>query len=244
MSKPVSAVARIRDRVAGFDWKAVGAALDERGHARLPGLLPPRECDALRDLYADRDRFRSFVDLAAHRYGDRGDYRYFARPLPGVVAALRTHLYARLAPIANRWQAVLGRTDRFPRGIGPFLRHCHANGQVRPTPLLLRYERDGYNCLHQDLYGAVAFPLQVAVLLSEPGTDFSGGAFLLVEQRPRMQSRGEAIELGRGEGLVFPNRARPVSGRRGPYAVTVRHGVSRVEAGERFTLGVIFHDAR
>lgn len=240
----MSAAAEVRARLRSFDWGAVARGLDTHGHARLPGLLDEDACSALRALYAEHSRFRSFVDLARHRYGDHGDYRYFARPLPRLVLALRTHLYARLAPIANRWQAALGRPDRFPRGLAPFLERCHASGQSRPTPLLLRYERDGYNCLHQDVYGATAFPLQVAVLLSEPGTDFTGGAFLLTEQRPRMQSRGEAIDLARGEGIVFPNRERPVEGARGAYAVRVRHGVSRVLSGERMTLGLIFHDAR
>jgi hypothetical protein len=157
---------------------------------------------------------------------------------------MRTHLYARLAPIANAWQIALGRESRFPRGLGPFLARCHAHGQHRPTPLILRYDPGGYNCLHQDLYGEIAFPLQVAVLLSDPGSDFSGGAFLLTEQRPRMQSRGEAIVLAKGEALVFPNRERPIASNRGHSGAIVRHGVSRIETGERFTLGIIFHDAK
>lgn len=234
----------VRQRIGDFDWRAIATELDATGYARLPGLLTADECASLRHLHADRTRFRSFVDLAAHRYGDRGDYRYFARPLPTLVQSLRTHLYARLAPIANAWQKTLGRESRFPRGLGPFVARCHANGQQRPTPLLLRYDPGGYNCLHQDVYGEVAFPLQVAVLLSDPHDEFSGGAFLLTEQRPRMQSRGEAIALERGEGLIFPNRERPVAGRRGHSAARVRHGVSRVQSGERFTLGIIFHDAR
>jgi len=234
----------LRQRIGGFDWHSIAGDLDTLGHARLPQLLTAAECDSVRDLYAERTRFRSFVDLASHRYGDHGDYRYFARPLPPLVQTLRTHLYARLAPIANAWQAALGRAARFPRGIGPFIARCHANGQARPTPLVLRYDPGGYNCLHQDVYGEVAFPLQVAVLLSDPHREFSGGDFLLTEQRPRMQSRGESIALERGEALIFPNRERPVEGRRGHSAAVVRHGVSRVVSGERFTLGIIFHDAR
>lgn len=234
----------LRRRIGAFDWRSIARDLDAMGHARMPGLLDAEECDFLRHLYRERARFRSFVDLAGHRYGDRGDYRYFARPLPALVQTLRTHLYARLAPIANAWQKALGRESRFPRGLGPFVARCHANGQQRPTALLLRYDPGGYNCLHQDVYGEVAFPLQVAVLLSDPHDEFSGGDFLLTEQRPRMQSRGEAIALERGEGLIFPNRERPVEGRRGHSAARVRHGVSRVESGERFTLGIIFHDAR
>ena len=230
-------------RIAAVDWLEVERDLDRHGHARIADLLDAEACAALRDLYPERDRFRSFVDLGAKRYGDRGDYRYFAYPLPPVVRTLRARLYAPLARIANRWQTRLGREERYPPSLRRWLSTCHAAGQLRPTPLLLRYETGGYNCLHQDVYGALAFPLQVAVLLSEPGRDFTGGAFLLTEQRPRMQSRGEAIELARGEALIFPNRERPVEGSRGDYAVTVRHGVSRIRSGERMTFGLIFHDA-
>jgi len=234
----------VRSRLRGVDAEDLRAALDARGHALIPGLLSAGDCAALRALYPRRERFRSFVDLAGHRFGDRGDYRYFARPLPRLVQSLRSQLYALLVPVANHWNACLARPERFPSGLRPWLARCHEAGQTRPTPLLLRYDPGGYNCLHQDRYGALAFPLQVACLLSEPGRDFEGGEFLLVEQRPRMQSRGEAVPLGRGDAVVFPNAERPVQGSRGPYRVQVRHGVSRVRAGERMTLGLIFHDAR
>jgi hypothetical protein len=235
---------QLNQRLARCDWRSVEADLNDRGWARLTDLLSEDECRALRGLYGQRKRFRSFVDLDQHRYGANGDYRYFAAPLPPLVRALRTALYARLAPIANRWQAVLGIEERFPPRLTPFLRHCRERGQTRPTPLLLHYEADGYNCLHQDRYGEVAFPLQVVCLLSRPGGDFEGGEFLLTEQRPRMQSRGEAIRMEMGDAVVFPGLERPVQGSRGAYRATLRHGVSRVHAGERFTLGLIFHDAR
>ncbi len=230
-------------RLGAFDWNDVAAELDRRGRARLPRLLSVGECDDLRALYADRDRFRSFVDLGQRRFGDNGDYRYFASPLPPLVRSLRAALYARLAPIANRWQERLGRSERYPKRLSAFLRQCHAQGQRRPTPLLLRYEIDGYHCLHQDRYGDVAFPLQVVCVLSRPGRDFEGGEFLLTEQRPRMQSRGEAVALAQGEGLVFPSLERPIEGARGTQRAQMRHGASRVSSGERYTLGLIFHDA-
>lgn len=232
-----------RQRVASFDWQRVQHDLESRGFSRLPGLLTPQECRETTALYRDRARFRSFVDLGAKGYGDRGDYRYFAYPLPARVRSLRTQLYRPLARIANNWQRRLGNDDLFPTSLGPFLARCHDAGQLRPTPLVLRYDPGGYNCLHQDVYGAVAFPLQVACLLSRPGVDFDGGEFLLTEQRPRMQSRGEAVALSHGEGIVFPNATRPVEGSKGVYRARVRHGVSRVHSGERFTLGLIFHDA-
>jgi hypothetical protein len=243
-SRQGSPAERIAERVRGIDREALEEELDARGHARVPGLLSAADCDALIRLYARRERFRSFVDLARHRFGDRGDYRYFAHPLPPLVRSLRRQLYPPLAAVANRWQERLGQAERLPARLAPFLARCAAHGQRRPTPLLLRYEREGYNCLHQDLYGSVAFPLQAAILLSRPGRDFEGGEFLLTEQRPRMQSRGEAVALRRGEAVVFPNRERPVRGSRGFYRVQVRHGVSRLHAGERYTLGIIFHDAR
>jgi uncharacterized protein len=234
---------RLRGRVDGVDWQALESALDERGFARVPRLLPPAACRAFVRLYGERARFRSFVDLGQKRFGDRGDYRYFAHPLPAEVEALRAALYRGLAPIANRWQQALGAAERFPRSLPAFLCTCRDAGQTRPTPLVLHYLEGGYNCLHQDRYGVVAFPLQVAILLSTPERDFEGGEFLLTEQRPRMQSRGEAVRLERGEAIVFPNAERPVRGRRGTLRAQVRHGVSRLARGERYTLGIIFHDA-
>ena len=225
-------------------------ALDSRGWARIPQLLSTAECRALAAVYRNEKRFRSFIDLGGHGYGEHGDYRYFARPLPRLVQRLRTQLYRALAPIANGWEEALGSDRRFPASLTGMVRECEAAGQLRPTPLLLRYDEGGLNFLHQDRYGAVAFPLQVVVMLSQPGgaepetgRDFGGGEFLLVEQRPRQQSRGEALRLEQGEALVFPNATRPIEGKRGTYRATVRHGVSRVLWGERMTLGLIFHDA-
>ncbi len=235
--------ARLARRVERVDWQAVGDALDARGFARLGPLLPARGCAALAALFDEDARFRASVDMARHRFGE-GRYRYFAEPLPAPVAELRRALYPPLAAVANRWWERLGEEARFPPSLGGFLAACHAAGQARPTPLLLRYEAGGFNCLHQDLYGAVAFPLQVTLLLSEPGRDFEGGEFLLLEQRPRRQSRATAIALARGEAVVFPNAVRPVEGTRGPYRAQHRHGVSEVREGVRHALGIIFHDAR
>ena len=229
-------------RLAGLDWAALEAQLDERGYARTPPILVPEECRALVALYGDARRFRSRVDMARYRFGE-GEYQYFASPLPDAVAALRTHAYPHLAAIADRWEAALSTRGRYPADLAAFLERCAAQGQTKPTPLLLRYTAGGYNCLHQDLYGSVAFPLQMAVALSRRGADFEGGESVLVEQRPRAQSRGEVIALEQGEGLVFPTRYRPVRGPRGYHRVAMRHGVSRVHSGERYTLGVIFHDA-
>jgi len=208
----------------------------------LPRLLLAAECAKLVASFDDESRFRSFIEMERYRFG-KGDYRYFGDPLPPIVHALRRHLYPPLANIANRWEEKLATERRYPLALDSFLLQCQAAGQTRPTPLLLHYETDGYNCLHQDRYGEVAFPLQVVILLSRPGADFEGGEFLLTEQRPRMQSRGEAISLVRGEGLVIPNHQRPVQGRHGHYRATMRHGLSRVHAGERYALGIIFHDA-
>lgn len=235
-------VSTIAARLARLDWQTIEASLDADGHAVTPPLLTAAECRGLVRLYADDGRFRSTIDMARYRFGV-GEYRYFAHPLPDVVAALRTHAYARLAPVANRWMARLGAGDAFPADHAAFVAVCQARGQTRPTPLLLRYEAGGYNCLHQDTYGAVAFPLQITCLLSDPARDFTGGEFLLVEQRPRAQSRGEAIVLGRGAAVIFATRHRPVAGTRGDYRATVRHGVSRLRSGTRMTLGIIFHDA-
>ena len=233
----------VEERLRAIDWRSVERELDERGHARIPGLLTAGQCRELAALWEDASRFRNHVDLGRHRFGE-GQYRYFARPLPPLVQTLRTRLYPPLARIADGWGERLGDERRQPPTLARFLAVCREAGQTRPTPLLLRYGAGGYNCLHQDLYGLVAFPLQVAVLLSQPGRDFEGGEFLLVEQRPRMQSRGEAIALERGEAILFPNRERPVEGSRGPYRTQMRHGVSRVHSGERLTLGIIFHDSR
>jgi hypothetical protein len=232
---------RIAQRIERFDWPRIGRDLDERGWARTPELLTEAECDAIAAEWEDRERFRSEIEMGPRRYGE-GTYRYFANPLPKRVKELRTHLYPPLAAIANGWRRRLGAEPDFPARLGPFLARCHAAGQARPTPLLLRYQRDGYNCLHQDRYGSVAFPLQAVILLSSPRA-FTGGDFLLVEQRPRAQSRGEAIRLQRGSAVLFPNSERPVDGSRGAYRVQVRHGVSRLGRGARMTLGIIFHDA-
>ena len=228
--------------MTGIDWEQAGAALDAHGCAVLPALLDPSTCADWAAGYARDGAFRSRVVMERHGFG-RGEYKYYAYPLPAGIAALRDALYAPLARIANRWQAALGLEQRFPEQHADYLASCHAAGQVRPTPLLLQYGPDDYNCLHQDLYGEHVFPLQVAVLLSRPGVDFSGGEFVLTEQRPRMQSRVEVVPLAQGDAVVFPVHARPVNGTRGIYRVNMRHGVSRVRGGRRHTLGIIFHDA-
>jgi len=229
-------------RIDAIDWAAVGAALETDGFARLPSFLSVRECAALVRLWSDRARFRSVVVMERLRFG-RGEYRYFARPLPPLVARLRAALYPPLARIANDWRAALGGSQAFPARLDEFLRRCAAHGQRRPTPLLLRYGPGDFNCLHQDRYGGVLFPLQVAIGLDRPGRDYAGGEFLLLEQRPRAQSRGAALTIGQGEAVVFPSWARPVAGRRGVYRVAVRHGASHVTRGLRRVLGIIFHDA-
>ncbi len=211
--------------------------------AKTPRLLAPSECAELIRLWEDEDRFRARIEMARYRFGE-GAYKYFQYPLPELVAELRALLYPPLAAIANRWQEALGERERYPERLEEYLTRCHRAGQTRPTPLLLRYEAGGYNCLHQDLYGDLAFPLQVTCFLSRPDQDYTGGEFLLVEQRPRAQSRGEAIRGEQGEAVIFPTRYRPVRGARGHYRVVMRHGVSTVRSGERCTLGVIFHDAR
>ena len=230
-------------RVARVDWAAVGASLDATGSACVPGLLTARECAALAHLFDDDGRFRQTINMARYRFGE-GRYRYFARPLPPPVDVLRAELYVRLVPVANRWAEALGESTRFPPTHARYLRECAARGQRRPTPLLLRYGAGGYNALHQDLYGESVFPLQVTIMLDRPGVDFAGGEFLLVEQRPRMQSRGHAFTLAQGDAIVFACRERPAAGTRGTYRIGVRHGVSTVRSGMRTTLGVIFHDAR
>lgn len=229
-------------RLAARDWPAVERELDDRGSAMLPGLLSAEECEAVARLYDHEAGFRSRVVMSRHGFG-RGEYRYFAYPLPDLVQDLRAALYPRLAPQANRWNQRMGIGVRYPDSHAEFLDRCHRAGQTRPTPLLLRYGPDDYNCLHQDLYGEHVFPLQVAILLSEPGRDFTGGEFVITEQRPRMQSRVEVAPLTQGDALVFAVHHRPVAGARGSYRVNLRHGVSRLRSGRRHTLGLIFHDA-
>jgi hypothetical protein len=225
-----------------FDWVGAGSDLDAQGWATFPKLLDRGECEAVAALYGDEGRFRSRVVMARHGFG-QGEYKYFSYPLPELVAALRTALYPRLAPIANRWSAALRSAVRYPGTHAEFLERCHRAGQTRPTPLLLRYGEGDYNCLHQDLYGEHVFPLQLAVLLSEPDEDFRGGELVLTEQRPRMQSRADVVPLRQGDGVVFAVHQRPAQGARGAYRVQMRHGVSRLRSGHRHTLGVIFHDA-
>jgi uncharacterized protein len=226
----------------GPDWQRIGADLDHAGCAVIPALLDEATCRAYVEGYGDAKRYRSRVVMERHGFG-RGEYQYFGYPLPGGLARLRERLYGPLAAIANRWHAAMGMDARFPDRHAEFIARCHAAGQTRPTPLILRYGEGDYNCLHQDLYGAHVFPLQVAILLSRPGIDFTGGEFVLTEQRPRMQSRVEVVALGQGDAVVFPVHHRPVSGARGIYRVNLRHGVSRLRGGHRHTLGIIFHDA-
>jgi hypothetical protein len=226
-----------------IDWGGVGNELDTQGCAVIEGLLTRQQCQALAALYPDDSRFRSRVVMGRHGFG-RGEYKYFAHPLPEPLAELRPALYAPLRDVANRWNATMGIDIRYPERHQAFLERCHAAGQTRPTPLLLQYGAGDYNCLHQDLYGEHVFPLQVAILLSEPGVDFTGGEFVLTEQRPRMQSRPEVVPLRQGDAVVFAVHHRPVQGTRGFYRVNLRHGVSRIRSGHRHTLGVIFHDAK
>lgn len=218
------------------------AGIDVRGWAIVPRLLASDQCDALVGLYEEEERFRKQVIMARHGYG-RGEYRYFAYPLPPLVARLRADLYRQLVPLANRWQERMNVDSRFPDDHAAFIDRCHASGQVRPTPLLLKYGPDDYNCLHQDLYGEHVFPLQVAVLLSAPHGDFTGGDFILTEQRPRMQSRADVVPLVKGDAVIFAVHNRPVVGARGSSRVTMRHGVGTVRSGRRYTMGIIFHDA-
>lgn len=229
---------RIEDR----DWNDITAQLDACGRAVLPGVLSARQCEAIAGAYDDEARYRSRVTMARHGFG-RGEYRYFAYPLPDIVRALREAFYPRLAPIASHWNEAMGVAVDYPPHLHEFIEHCHRAGQTRPTPLLLRYREGDYNCLHQDLYGDHVFPLQVAIVLSQPGRDFTGGEFVLTEQRPRMQSRVDVVPLQQGDAVVFAVHRRPVRGARGHYRVNLRHGVSRVHSGLRHTLGLIFHDA-
>lgn len=240
---PVSAGNSAEARVAAYDWQALASELDGFGCAVLPKLLTPEECREVAALYPDESHFRSHIIMARHGFG-KGEYRYFKYPLPDLLGGLRSALYPRLAGVANAWNLRMGIDERYPDEHASFLRECHEAGQTRPTPLLLQYVPGDFNCLHQDLYGDLAFPIQVAILLSEPGRDFTGGEFALTEQRPRMQSRVEVVPLRQGDAVAFAVHNRPVQGLKGNYRVNLRHGVSRVRSGMRHTVGIIFHDAR
>ena len=238
----ISPAEEIAERIRALDWSRASRDLDAAGNAMLEGLLSPDECRSLAELYPADDLFRSRIVMARHGFG-RGEYKYFSYPLPEIIAGLRTALYPHLAPIANRWNEALGIDVRYPAEHADFLVRCREAGQRKPTPLLLQYQTDDFNCLHQDVYGEHVFPLQVAILLSSPGRDFTGGEFVMTEQRPRMQSRAEVVPLRQGDAVVFTVRSRPVQGTRGVYRVNLRHGVSRIRSGHRHTLGIIFHDA-
>ena len=237
------AVRSAQERVSKYDWSVLGADLSHYGCAVLEKLLVREECREIATLYSRENYFRSHIQMARHGFG-RGEYRYFKYPLPDLLGGLRTVLYPRLAPIANEWNQRMGDNARYPEEHAAFLRLCHDRGQVRPTPLLLQYAPGDFNCLHQDLYGDLAFPIQVAILLSEPGRDFTGGEFVLTEQRPRMQSRVEVVPLRQGDAVAFAVHNRPVKGTKGHYRVNMRHGVSRLRSGQRHTVGIIFHDAK
>jgi len=241
--KTESATSDIANRLEAIDWEAANHELDRNGCAVLQRLLSARQCQAMAGLYPQEALFRSRVVMGRHGFG-RGEYKYFAYPLPPLISALRPALYARIQGLANRWNEAMGLDLWYPPDHAAFLARCHASGQLRPTPLLLQYGSGDYNCLHQDLYGEHVFPIQVAVLLSQPGVDFTGGEFVLTEQRPRMQSRAEVVPLQQGDGVAFAVHQRPVRGTRGFYRVTMRHGVSRIRSGHRHTLGLIFHDAK
>jgi uncharacterized protein len=231
------------ERVQALDWEQISQDLDAQGHAVLEHLLQASECQRLCTLYPQDELFRSHIVMGRYGFG-RGEYKYFAYPLPDLLAGLRTALYARLASIANRWNTSMGIDVRYPEKHEDFLAHCHEAGQLKPTLLLLQYGAGDYNCLHQDLYGEHVFPIQIAILLSEPQEDFTGGEFVLTEQRPRMQSRPEVVPLRQGDGIAFAVHHRPVQGTRSVYRVNLRHGVSRVRSGHRYTVGIIFHDAQ
>lgn len=241
MSKPVSSNS-LAERAAAVNWQQVSNDLDAEGSAPIKRIISPGECDEIRALYNKDDLFRSQVVMERHGFG-RGEYRYFRYPLPDPIRELRTSLYPYLVPIANKWNEAMGIDVRFPATHVEYIRRCHDAGQNKPTPLLLKYGTDDYNCLHQDLYGEHVFPLQIAVLLSEPDKDFTGGEFVMTEQRPRMQSRPVVVPLRKGDGVVFAVRHRPVQGKKSVYRVNLRHGVSRLRSGSRHTLGIIFHDA-
>jgi uncharacterized protein len=233
----------LSERIESIEWERVSQDLDTQGSAVIERLLSPDECEATARLYAKGEIFRSSVIMARHGFG-RGEYKYFSYPLPELIAAVRAAVYPHLVPIANRWNKAMGSDIQYPQQHANFLERCHQAGQVRPTPLLLRYETGDYNCLHQDLYGEHVFPLQLAVLLSEPGSDFAGGEFVMTEQRPRMQSRAIVVPLRQGDGVVFAVHNRPVRGTRGVYRVNLRHGVSSIRSGCRHTVGIIFHDSK
>jgi hypothetical protein len=241
--QPEAKPTAIAARIAQLDWLQIRQSLEADGFARLAPLLSPEECAGLSAMYEVGERFRRRIEMARFRFG-LGEYKYFARPLPPIVAELRALLYSRVAPVANDWMKALRMPISFPQTLADFLAQCHRRGQAKPTPLLLRYETGGYNCMHQDLYGELVFPLQFTFMLSRYGADYTGGEFLLLEQRPRAQSRCEAITLGQGAAVLFATRYRPVKGTRGFYRVNVRHGISRVRHGRRLALGIIFHDAK
>jgi len=240
---PPSAASTAETRVAAYDWASVAADLDAYGCAVLPKLLSPQESRAVAALYPEESHFRSHIHMARHGFG-RGEYRYFKYPLPDLLGGLRTALYPQLADVANGWNGRMGLDERYPDDHASFLKRCHEAGQTRPTPLLLQYVAGDFNCLHQDLYGELAFPIQVAILLSQPGSDFVGGEFVLTEQRPLMRSRAEVVPLAQGDAVIFAVHNRPVHGPKGNYRVNLRHGVSRVRSGMRHTVGIIFHDAK
>lgn len=233
----------ITQRISALDWPRVITSLDANAFGIMKSVLTQKDCATLAEIYDVDERFRSRIVMARHNFG-RGEYKYFSYPLPEMIEGLRTSLYPRLVDIANRWNETMGIGVRYPKRHSAFVDRCHRAGQTKPTPLLLSYGTDDYNCLHQDLYGEHVFPLQAAFMLSKPGGDFTGGEFILTEQRPRMQSRAEVVPLDQGDGVIFPVRQRPVRGTRGSYRVTLRHGVSRVRSGSRRTLGIIFHDAQ
>jgi hypothetical protein len=243
IAPPAAAVQSAEVRVAKYDWQRVSADLSDYGYTVIEKLLSPEECSQIAHLYPREEHFRSHIHMARHGFG-KGEYRYFKYPLPDLISGLRTALYPRLANVANEWNERMSLEQRYPAKHAAFLKQCHEQGQVRPTPLLLQYVPGDFNCLHQDLYGDLAFPLQVAILLSEPGKDFTGGEFVLTEQRPRMQSRAEVVPLRQGDAVAFAVHNRPVKGSKGNYRVNLRHGVSRLRSGMRHTVGIIFHDAK
>ena len=239
-----SEILTITQRIDTLDWKGAAESLSERGYAVTAPILSADECSALATLYGDDQRFRSHIIMERYRFGI-GDYKYFSNPLPEIVAELRISAYPHLAEVANHWAEALGDdAPRYPSDHAAFLKMCHKAGQTKPTPLMLHYEAGGYNCLHQDLYGEISFPLQMVILLGQQGRDWEGGEFILVEQQPRAQSKAQVVLADCGQAILFTTRYRPVKGSRGYYRVNLRHGVSRVHCGTRYTLGIIFHDAK